>query len=121
MLDYAWACLMHVQVDLLKSKPLLLDVTAELTEGVVNGKRLKVRSLVKPLQKGTQEKQMEATPCLQDGDELMPNLDNQLLRDLSREQLRDLKNRKGWPHFKDVFMMCATDSEDVQTLKVDSM
>lgn len=108
----------HIQVDLLKSKPLLLDITEELTEGIVNGKRLKVRSLVKPLQKDPQEKQMEKTPGLQDGEEHMPNPGSQRLKGLSREQLRALKSRKGWPHFKDVFMMCATDGEDVQTLKV---
>ncbi|KAB5522419.1 hypothetical protein PHYPO_G00159330 [Pangasianodon hypophthalmus] len=111
------AVLVLNKVDLLKSKPLLLDITAELTEGIVNGKRLKVRSLVKPLKKEIQEKQMEKTPGVQNGEEQMPNPDNQLLRGLSREQLRALKSRKGWPHFKDVFMMCATDGEDVQTLK----
>ncbi|MCI4394342.1 hypothetical protein PGIGA_G00167700 [Pangasianodon gigas] len=111
------AVLVLNKVDLLKSKPLLLDITVELTEGIVNGKRLKVRSLVKPLKKETQEKQMEKTPGVQNGEEQMPNPDNQLLRGLSREQLRALKSRKGWPHFKDVFMMCATDGEDVQTLK----
>lgn len=105
--------LTHMQVDLLKNKPLLLDITAELTEGIVNGKKLKVRSLVKPT--------TEKTADLQDGEEQMPNPDGQPVRGLSREQLRALKSRKGWPLFKDVFMMCAADGEDVQTLKVDSM
>lgn len=86
----------------------------------MNGKRLKVRSLVKPLRKETQEKQTENTSDLQNGEARMPNPDTGLLRGLSREQLRALKSRKGWPNFKDVFMMCATDSEDVQTLKVDN-
>lgn len=103
-------------MDLLKSKPLLLEITADLTEGIVNGKKLKVRSLVKPLQKETQDKQMATTPGLQDEDAQMPNPDHQ---NPIREQLRALKSRNGWPHFKDVFMMCATDGEDVQTLKVE--
>ncbi|KAI5615591.1 GTPase Era, mitochondrial [Silurus asotus] len=103
------------KVDLLKGKPLLLDITAELTEGVVNGKRLKVRSLVKPLQKDTSEKLLKKTSGLPNGE--MQNPGNQLLTGLSGEQLRALKSRKGWSHFKDVFMMCATDGEDVQTLK----
>ncbi|KAF7688620.1 hypothetical protein HF521_013427 [Silurus meridionalis] len=109
------AVLVLNKVDLLKGKPLLLDITAELTEGVVNGKRLKVRSLVKPLQKDTSEKQLEKTSGLPNKE--MQNPGNQLLTGLSGEQLRALKSRKGWSHFKDVFMMCATDGEDVQTLK----
>lgn len=121
MLCYAWACLTRIQVDLLKNKPLLLDITPELTEGIVNGKRLKVRILAKLLQKETQHKQMEKITELQDGEEQPPNPNNQLLRDLNKEQLRALKSRKGWPHFKDVFMMCATDGEDVKTLKVDAI
>ncbi|XP_053474432.1 GTPase Era, mitochondrial [Ictalurus furcatus] len=111
------AVLVLNKVDLLKSKPLLLDITEELTEGIVNGKRLKVRSLVKPFQKETQEKQTEKTAGLQNGEEHVTNPENQLLKGPDREQLRALKSRKGWPHFKDVFMMCATDGEDVQTLK----
>lgn len=110
-----------IQVDLLKPKPLLLDITAELTEGIVNGKRLKVRSLVKPIRKEAQKREMENMLGLQNGEEQMPSPDSQLETGLSREQMRTLKSRKGWPHFKDVFMMCATDGEDVQTLKVDIM
>ncbi|GAA6070314.1 GTPase Era, mitochondrial [Tachysurus ichikawai] len=109
--------LTHIQVDLLKNKPLLLDITAELTEGIVNGKKLNVRRLFKPIQKETRERETEKTPGLQDGEEQMPNPDSQLVRGLSREQLRAMKSHKGWKHFKDVFMMCATDGEDVQTLK----
>uniref|UniRef100_A0AAR2JU18 GTPase Era, mitochondrial n=1 Tax=Pygocentrus nattereri TaxID=42514 RepID=A0AAR2JU18_PYGNA len=67
------AVLVLNKVDLLKNKALLLDITAKLTEGVVNGQRLR--------------------------------------------QLRTLKSRKGWSHFKDVFMLCAADGEDVETLK----
>ncbi|KAK3509302.1 hypothetical protein QTP70_028558 [Hemibagrus guttatus] len=111
------AVLVLNKVDLLKNKPLLLDITAELTEGIVNGKKLKVRSLVKPIHKEAPEKKTEKTAGLQDGEEQMPNPDGQLVRGLSSEQLRALKSRKGWPLFKDVFMMCATDGEDVQTLK----
>ncbi|XP_026988775.2 GTPase Era, mitochondrial [Tachysurus fulvidraco] len=111
------AVLVLNKVDLLKNKPLLLDITAELTEGIVNGKKLNVRRLFKPIQKETQERETEKTPVLQDGEEQMSNPDSQLVSGLSREQLRALKSRKGWKHFKDVFMTCATDGEDVQTLK----
>ncbi|KAM9441387.1 GTPase Era, mitochondrial isoform 2-T2 [Clarias gariepinus] len=113
------AVLVLNKVDLLKSKPLLLDITEQLTEGIVNGKKLRVRSLVKPLRTETREKHMEKTPAVQNSEERIPDQDqdDQHGRDAIREQLRALKSRKGWPHFKDVFMMCATDGEDVQTLK----
>uniref|UniRef100_A0A452IW91 Era-type G domain-containing protein n=1 Tax=Gopherus agassizii TaxID=38772 RepID=A0A452IW91_9SAUR len=65
------------KVDLLKRKALLLDLVTELTEGVVNGKKLKVKS--------TSE--------------------------------RDLKNKKGWPHFQEIFMLAAVNGEAVETLK----
>ncbi|XP_062844623.1 GTPase Era, mitochondrial [Trichomycterus rosablanca] len=115
------AVLVLNKVDLLKNKPLLLDVTAELTEGIVNGKRLKVRSVVKPIQKDLGQNLKEQTQSLEAKaeaeEEQGPTFERQTQRGLSREQLRALKSRKGWPHFKDVFMMCATDGEDVQTLK----
>uniref|UniRef100_A0AAR2M0M5 GTPase Era, mitochondrial n=1 Tax=Pygocentrus nattereri TaxID=42514 RepID=A0AAR2M0M5_PYGNA len=92
------AVLVLNKVDLLKNKALLLDITAKLTEGVVNGQRLRVRDA-------------------QTGEEPCPNSDTQDQTGLSREQLRTLKSRKGWSHFKDVFMLCAADGEDVETLK----
>uniref|UniRef100_A0A3B1KIB6 GTPase Era, mitochondrial n=1 Tax=Astyanax mexicanus TaxID=7994 RepID=A0A3B1KIB6_ASTMX len=113
------AVLVLNKVDLLKNKPLLLDITAGLTEGVVNGQRLKVRSVVKPSQRELEEKrlQQKAAAEAQTAEEECSDLETQPHRGLSREQLRNLKNRKGWPHFKDVFMLCAADEEDVDTLK----
>uniref|UniRef100_A0A9R1SDB4 Era-like 12S mitochondrial rRNA chaperone 1 n=2 Tax=Cyprinus carpio TaxID=7962 RepID=A0A9R1SDB4_CYPCA len=43
---------LNTQVDLLKNKTLLLDITAQLTEGVVvNGKKIRIRGAEKPHQK----------------------------------------------------------------------
>ncbi|KAL7834986.1 hypothetical protein SRHO_G00292330 [Serrasalmus rhombeus] len=113
------AVLVLNKVDLLKNKTLLLDITAKLTEGVVNGQRLRVRDVVKILQKERDEMQMKHKTALeaQTGEEPCPNSDTQDQTGLSREQLRTLKSRKGWSHFKDVFMLCAADGEDVETLK----
>lgn len=107
------------KVDLLKNKPLLLDITAGLTEGIVNGRRLKVRSVVKPSQKEIEEKRLQERAALeaQAAEGQCSDPDTETQRGLSREQLRAIKNRKGWPHFKDVFMLCAADGEDVDTLK----
>ncbi|XP_066516064.1 GTPase Era, mitochondrial [Hoplias malabaricus] len=113
------AVLVLNKVDIVKNKTLLLDITAGLTEGIVNGQRLKVRNVVKPLQKEADEKMIKPkeAPEPQAGEDPSRNLDSQTQRDLSRERLRALKGRKGWPHFKDVFMLCAADAEDVETLK----
>lgn len=37
---------------------------------------------------------------------------------LRREQLKALSSQRGWPLFKDIFMLSAVDREDVETLKV---
>uniref|UniRef100_A0A8C8MA33 GTPase Era, mitochondrial n=1 Tax=Oncorhynchus tshawytscha TaxID=74940 RepID=A0A8C8MA33_ONCTS len=84
------AVLVLNKVDMLKSKSRLLEITADLTCGVVNGRKLQVRRVIKP-------------PWAQSG--------------LRKEQLRALKTQQGWAHFKDVFMLSAVDGEDVETLK----
>ncbi|XP_026866113.2 GTPase Era, mitochondrial [Electrophorus electricus] len=95
------AMLVLNKVDLLKNKTLLLDLTTKLTEGVVNGKR--VHGTPRPSQKEVAEFPAAAEP--------------QTKSTLSREQLRALKDCKGWPHFRDVFMLSATDGEDVEPLR----
>ncbi|XP_042337168.1 GTPase Era, mitochondrial-like, partial [Plectropomus leopardus] len=116
------AILVLNKVDLVKRKDKLLDVTAELTCGVVNGRRLRVRPVIKP---PWAEKRRETDPesSLRDEDEdedeaagseggAEPHCS------LSKEQLRALKSQRGWPGFKDVFMLSSVDREDVETLKV---
>uniref|UniRef100_A0A670KDF8 GTPase Era, mitochondrial n=1 Tax=Podarcis muralis TaxID=64176 RepID=A0A670KDF8_PODMU len=75
------------KVDLLKKKFLLLYLVTELTEGVVNGKKLKTA---------------------EDSDSV-PAKEN-------RKHVRE-KAKKGWPGFKEIFMLAATDREEVETLK----
>ncbi|XP_047462521.1 GTPase Era, mitochondrial isoform X2 [Mugil cephalus] len=105
------AILILNKVDLVKAKDRLLDATALLTCGMVNGHRIRVRSVIKP---PWAEKRSERES------ELPPDDDNAATEDkstLSKEQLMTLRNQQGWPHFKDVFMLSSVDAEDVETLK----
>lgn len=110
------AVLVLNKVDLLKTKDRLLDITAELTCGIINGRKIRVRPVIKP---PWAEKRAENTP------ELPPDVDNteepettdQDKTKLSKEQLKELRRQRGWPHFKDVFMLSSLDREDVETLK----
>ncbi|XP_043335450.1 GTPase Era, mitochondrial isoform X3 [Cervus canadensis] len=84
------------KVDCLKQKSVLLELTAALTEGVVNGKKLKTRQALRS-QPGTHC----PSPAAQ-GPDLQPARDPQ---------------RMGWPHFQEIFMLSALSQEDVKTLK----
>lgn len=100
----------------MKAKNRLLDITAQLTCGVVNGRRLRVRPVIKPpWAKKKPERSSELSP-----DEEAAALEGGETPDsvLSKEKLKQLKSQQGWPHFKDVFMLSSVDREDVETLKV---
>ncbi|XP_020505627.2 GTPase Era, mitochondrial [Labrus bergylta] len=105
------AILVLNKVDLLKTKDRLLDITAELTCGIVNGRKLHVRPVIKPpwaekrLQRDS-ESSLEEEKSGPEGGGM-----------LSKEQLKVLRGQRGWPHFKDVFMTSSVDREDVDTLK----
>ncbi|XP_061608564.1 GTPase Era, mitochondrial isoform X2 [Phyllopteryx taeniolatus] len=108
------AILVLNKVDQVKVKDKLLDVTAELTCGVVNGRKLRIRPVIKPPwaekrpERDLEESQDQGTTGdSADGDEAV----------LTKEQLKALMSQKGWPHFKDVFMLSSLDREDVETLK----
>uniref|UniRef100_A0A8B9ZPY4 GTPase Era, mitochondrial n=1 Tax=Anas zonorhyncha TaxID=75864 RepID=A0A8B9ZPY4_9AVES len=77
------------KVDLLKKKYILLELVTELTEGIVNGKNssAKTHGIV------TETQGPKPHEC------------------------RDLKNRKGWPRFQEIFMLAALTGEEVDTLK----
>lgn len=103
------------KVDLVEVKDRLLEVTAELTCGVVNGRKMQVRPVIKPpWAKKRSEKRLEVSL---DEDNVEPEGSAEPRSALSREQLKALSSQQGWPHFKDVFMLSSVDSEDVETLK----
>lgn len=110
------------QVDMLKSKSRLLEITADLTCGVVNGRKLQVRRVIKP--PWAERRTDREARTSGSGDEDKPGGDvahgegSEAQSGLSKEQLRALKTQQGWAHFKDVFMLSAVDGEDVETLKV---
>lgn len=89
--------ILHAQVDCLKQKSVLLELTAALTEGVVNGKELKMRQALRS---------QPGTPCPS------PAAKGPNTQSVGGPQ------RIGWPHFREIFMLSALSQEDVKTLKV---
>uniref|UniRef100_A0A8C8AP70 GTPase Era, mitochondrial n=1 Tax=Otus sunia TaxID=257818 RepID=A0A8C8AP70_9STRI len=81
------------KVDLLKKKFILLELVTELTEGIVNGKKLEVRSASKS------------------------SLVTEEAQGPKHYEPRDLKNMKGWPCFREIFMLSALHGEEVDVLK----
>ncbi|XP_052544678.1 GTPase Era, mitochondrial isoform X2 [Tympanuchus pallidicinctus] len=131
------------KVDLLKKKFILLELVNELTEGVVNGKKLKVgsefernssspsKTVLKVTQTPPPENRAQKSLCQLETDKAQKgsSLDNSSAVKASESSLvteaegqkayryGDLKNRKGWPHFQDIFMLAALNGEEVDTLK----
>ncbi|MGH0167779.1 UNVERIFIED_CONTAM: hypothetical protein FKN15_053671 [Acipenser sinensis] len=127
--------------DFLKNKTLLLDITAELTEGTVGGKKLKIKT---PFKSGKRDSTKRADckepelgpkqPVQWDSMEVAAMDSEGQLSDqagtretaksrqetqdqLNKETLKELKARIGWPHFREVFMLSAVNGEEVETLK----
>ncbi|KAM9613714.1 GTPase Era, mitochondrial isoform 2-T2 [Morphnus guianensis] len=132
------------KVDLLKNKFILLELVTELTEGIVNGKKLEVRSAFQHNSSSSAKSALQITQaspldnrdpeshCLQETDQAQEgsSLDNTSDRRASESSLvteeaegpkcsgpRDLKNTKGWPCFQEIFMLAARHGEEVNTLK----
>ncbi|XP_008330581.2 GTPase Era, mitochondrial [Cynoglossus semilaevis] len=103
------AVLVLNKVDLVKNKERLLNVTSELTCGIVNGRRMQVRPVIKPPWAIQWSEKDEDTEEEEESTDLNISLSN--------EELRTLRGQQGWPHFKDVFMLSSVDAEDVKTLK----
>lgn len=104
-------------MDLLKGKNMLLDITAELTEGVVNGRRISVKAAAAATRTFKKRGDVEESdPTDTRAVELVTG--DHSSRRLSREEMRALRSQRGWSHFKDVFMVSALDGEDVETLMV---
>ncbi|CAL8363677.1 unnamed protein product [Lota lota] len=118
------AVLVLNKTDLVKNKSKLLDVTAQLTCGVVNGQKMQVRRVIKPpwAEPGRPTEDAPQPPtefAPQDGGGESPSegCDPSPAGTLSKEPLGTLKSQQGWPHFRDVFMVSSVDQEDVETLK----
>ncbi|POI21479.1 hypothetical protein CIB84_014774 [Bambusicola thoracicus] len=131
------------KVDLLKKKFILLGLINELTEGIVNGKKLKVgsgfeynssspaKTVLKVTQTPPPENRAQESPCQLEADKAQEgsSLDNSSDVKASESSLDTeaqgqkpykyggQKNRKGWPHFQDIFMLAALNGEEVDTLK----
>ncbi|XP_049984779.1 GTPase Era, mitochondrial isoform X4 [Alexandromys fortis] len=82
------------KVDCLKQKSVLLELTAALTEGVVNGKKLNIKQAAHL-----------GTPC-----------PSPATRDPNTHSVRN-PQRIGWPYFQEIFMLSALNNKDVNTLK----
>ncbi|KAG7224480.1 hypothetical protein INR49_015004 [Caranx melampygus] len=109
------AVLVLNKVDLLKTKDKLLDITADLTCGMVNGRRIRVRPVIKPPWAKKRSEGDSELPL--DEDIAEPEGSAEPNSTLNKEQLKALRSQEGWPHFKDVFMLSSIDREDVETLK----
>lgn len=119
------------KVDLLKKKFLLLEIATDLTEGIVNGKKLQVKSTSKqdsrssakaPLQ--ITESKVPGSPRGQEKNQAQEGSGLDKGRDVGGAGTgpkhygpEDLKDMKGWPHFQEIFMLAALHGEEVDTLK----
>ncbi|XP_015683253.1 GTPase Era, mitochondrial [Protobothrops mucrosquamatus] len=89
------------KVDLVKQKGVLLELVVELTEGAFGGKKLGTRSLYRP-PKRAQSSPAEAV---------------EKVLGLESGTLESPKDQKGWPGFREIFMLAALQEEEVDTLK----
>ncbi|NWZ40209.1 ERAL1 GTPase, partial [Brachypodius atriceps] len=128
------------KVDILKKKFLLLEIATDLTEGIVNGKKLEVksalkqdsRSSVKPPLRITQasppESKVPGSPFGQEKNQAQEGSGLKKSSDVGgagtgeaqvpkHHEPEDLKDAKGWPHFQEIFMLAALRGEEVDTLK----
>ncbi|XP_029467215.1 GTPase Era, mitochondrial isoform X2 [Rhinatrema bivittatum] len=113
------------KVDLLKQKSILLDLTSELTEGMVKGKKLDLKSANTHMRERTTPAQVpdsegeairiQGLPC---SDNLADHgQDDRDQLKTEKQQFQELRRKKGWPLFQDVFMLSAVIGEEVHILK----
>ncbi|KAM9526160.1 GTPase Era, mitochondrial [Guaruba guarouba] len=128
------------KVDLLKKKFILLELVNELTEGIVNGKKLDMRAAFEQNSSSSAKSPLQitqASPSENRAPESSPNqarggsgLENHSGVKASESSVvpgepqgptrngpKDLKARKGWPCFQEIFMLAAVLGEEVDTLK----
>ncbi|XP_069800864.1 GTPase Era, mitochondrial [Dendropsophus ebraccatus] len=97
------------KVDLVKQKDTLLEVTSKLTDGVVKGRKAVIKSSKRKAQPEAR-KEVNISPVKIEGTGEQPE-------DQQGGTYRDLKDRTGWPHFQEVFMLSALGGDEVETLK----
>ncbi|XP_066189479.1 GTPase Era, mitochondrial isoform X1 [Sylvia atricapilla] len=128
------------KVDILKKKFLLLEIATDLTEGIVNGKKLEVkstlkrdsRSLAKPpfhiTQASPPESKVQGSSFGQEKNQAQEGSGLDRSSDVGgtgtgeaqgpkHHEPENLKDVKGWPHFQEIFMLAALQGEEVDTLK----
>lgn len=128
-------------MDLLKKKFLLLELVNELTEGIVNGKKLEVRAAFKQNSSSSAKPPLQITQASPSENRAPESSANQAQcgsglenhsgvqaseasivtgepQGLTRHGPKELKDRKGWPGFQEIFMLAALHGEEVDTLKV---
>ncbi|KAG8590436.1 hypothetical protein GDO81_006766 [Engystomops pustulosus] len=99
------------KVDLMKQKNTLLEVTEKLTEGLVKGRR----AVIKPGKK-TSLKSVHPDPH-KGKEENAPSPRRGETGEQCDGHTNGIKDRTGWPHFQEVFMLSAVDGGEVETLK----
>ncbi|NWU98205.1 ERAL1 GTPase, partial [Upupa epops] len=129
------------KVDRVKNKFILLQLVNELTEGIVNGKKLEVRSDFKDNSRSSAKPSKEVTwasppenrasesHCLQKAPE-GSSLDNssgmrasesgsgtEAAQEPKQYVPADIKSMRGWPCFQEIFMLAAVHGEEVDVLK----
>ncbi|NXH47840.1 ERAL1 GTPase, partial [Dicaeum eximium] len=126
------------KVDILKKKFLLLEIVTDLTEGIVNGKKLEVKPALEQGSSSSAKSSLHITRASPPESKVPPfgQEKNQAQEgsglDKSSEvggagtgeaqgpkhhRPEDLKDVRGWPHFQEIFMLAALRGEEVETLK----
>ncbi|KAM6464692.1 GTPase Era, mitochondrial [Liasis olivaceus] len=116
------------KVDLVKKKGLLLGLVVELTEGAFGGKKLEAKSMYRPdvsrepCRKPPKSAQTsavtESTPA-----ESVESQAEVVTEDAGLASAKEsgaperMKYQKGWPFFREIFMLTALEEEEVETLK----
>ncbi|XP_056415038.1 GTPase Era, mitochondrial isoform X1 [Hyla sarda] len=94
------------KVDLVTQKSMLLDVTSKLTEGLVKGRKAVIKSSKKSV-----DRSVKSDPHIRKEES------GGLPEDEQDNSDKYLKDRTGWPHFQEVFMLSALEGDEVDTLK----
>lgn len=121
---YQDAVLILNKVDLIKKKSKLLEISRTMTCGVVDSQPVPryepIESHLTKAQKGLLwREQMERKKNAKDPEEMFWNEVDEYAKLEKYEDRRMLiARKKGWPRFKEVFMISALDGDGIEELKV---